>query len=206
LGRWRRVRARLGLAVLVRRSRPLAYAVALCFYAARVLGVRFRTGFDAVVLIALSLTFFLVYNYRSALHSFEDELSTVSGFTSVALDSTQMIMSERGARQDALLSFSDNIKLRMWYGPQFFAVVDEWLAHGASLRGTFLDGAIRILPSWASENKNLIADDYKLEDALVRTGRFPDIDLGPLPWLQWLYELGGFACSWAVCSTRALCG
>jgi hypothetical protein len=171
---------------------PLAYSVALCFYAARVLGVRFRTSFNVAVLIALPLVLFLVFNYRNALRTSGNPLASVSDFASVAVDSTQSIVSERGARQDAIVNWSDNIKLRLWAGPQFFAVVDEWLDHGASMQGTFWEGVIRSLPSWVIENKNQIANTHKLEEALVRTGRFPDVDLGPMPWLQWLFELGWF--------------
>jgi hypothetical protein len=169
---------------------PIGFAVALCFFAARVLGLRFRPGLSAAVVVALPLAFFLVFTYRTALHNSTDQVASVRGLTSLAVDSTQEVVNHGSARQEAMVHFSDNARSRLWYGPQFFAVVDEWMDSGAGFHGTFLDGIIRTLPSWFFESKNRLADEYNIELELLHTGRFPDIDLGPTPWMQWLFELG----------------
>jgi hypothetical protein len=171
---------------------PIAYAVVLCFFAARVLGLKFNPRITLAAFVALPLAFFLVFNYRTALRNSSAPVSSMAGLTSVAVDSTQAVVSQGSTRSEAIQGFSDNARIRMWYGPQFFAVVDEWLVGGAGLHGTFLDGIIRSLPSWVFDSKNQLADDYAIETQLVRTGRFPDVDLGPTPWMQWLFELGAF--------------
>jgi hypothetical protein len=40
------------------------------------------------------------------------------------------------------------------------------------------------------KGKNDLAEDLNFELLMLETHRFPDIDLAPTPWMQWLYELG----------------
>ena len=168
----------------------LAYAACGCFFVARSVGLRFRPIVAAGVIACTPVLFFLIFTYRSALHESTAPTLSLGDFMQVAVTTTGEVFSQRDARETALTSFSDNTKLRLWYGTQFFTVVDEWLDNGAGFHGTFLEGIIRSLPSWLFPGKNELADEYHIEGQLLRTGRFPDMDLGPTPWMQWLFELG----------------
>jgi hypothetical protein len=170
--------------------RSLAYAAGVCFFIARGLGLKFRPSIAVGVGVALPVAIFLAFTYRGALQSSNMRTSSFSDFMGVAMDATETVVIYQDKRSDAVDSFSDNAKLRLWYGPQFFAVVDLWTDTGAAFRGTFLEGLIRTLPSWFFPAKNQLADQYAIEPNLIQSGRFPDIDLAPTPWMQWLYELG----------------
>jgi hypothetical protein len=168
----------------------LAVAVGVAFFLARALGLRFRLDVSVAAIVALPAVLFLVFTYRSALSATEGQVSSVSGFASVALESTQAVMSQDATRSRALTNFSENTKSRLWYAPQFYTVVDEWDDHGAALAGTFWEGIIRTIPTAVFADKNDIADNFGLELQLEKTNRFPEADLSPTPWMQWLYELG----------------
>lgn len=168
----------------------LFYTAVIWFFVARISGMRFRPSLVAAVALGMPLGFFLMFTYRTALAETSSDFSSLSDFTSVATDSTSAVMRQAGARNRAVLSFSENVKVRVWFGPQFFTVVDEWLDHGAAYRGTPLDNVIRLVPTAIFPEKNAIADEYKFESTVLRTGRFPQMDLSPTPWMQWLYETG----------------
>jgi hypothetical protein len=168
----------------------IGYAAGGCFFVARAVGLRFRPAVSIAIIAALPLVFFFMFTYRNALRESVTPMVTVSDFVDVAVDATSNVLADEELRYSAVTSYSENTKLRLWYGPQFYAVVDEWMDGGAGFHGSFLEGMIRIFPSWLFPGKNDIADQYNIEALLVRTGRFPDIDLGPTPWMQWLFELG----------------
>lgn len=168
----------------------IGFAMGLCFLTARTLGLKFRASYSLAAVAALPIAFFLVFTYRSALGKSTERVASVSGFTSLAVNSTEAVVSQRSTREDAISSFQNNTRSRLWYGPQFFAVVDEWLSVGSEFHGTFFDGIIRTLPTFVSDSKNELADEYSIEIHLKETNRFPDIDLGPQPWMQWLFEFG----------------
>lgn len=168
----------------------LAYTAVIWFFVARVSGVTFRPTLIAGAALGLPLAFFFMFTYRTALAESSSEFSSLSDFTTIATDSTSAVVQQAGVRNRAVLSFSDNVRVRVWFGPQFFTVVDEWLDHGPAYRGTPLDNVIRLLPTVLFPEKNAIADEYKFESAVLRTGRFPQMDLSPTPWMQWLYETG----------------
>jgi len=169
---------------------PMAFAACVCFFVARRVGFKFRSGIAVSVAVALPVLFFLIFTYRNVLQSSNTRTTSIFDFMSVAADATGTIVTQEDARDAAVTQFSDNAKARLWYGPQFFVTADLWMDNGPALRGTFLAGVIQALPSWLSSTKNRLAESYSLEPILVQSGRFPDMDLSATPWLQWLYEFG----------------
>jgi hypothetical protein len=168
----------------------IAFAVGVVFCFARLAGMRFRMRWAAPMVLAIPVFFVIVFNYRNVLT--ESGLKTVSltGLTSVASNSaTDLAMGEE-RRSRTMTSFSENLRARLGMGPQFFTVVEGWLADGSALEWTFLDGMIKAIPSALLPDKNDLAESYNFELALQRTGRFPLVDRAPSPWMQWLYELG----------------
>ncbi|HTU60716.1 MAG TPA: hypothetical protein VMF89_19825, partial [Polyangiales bacterium] len=45
-------------------------------------------------------------------------------------------------------------------------------------------------PTLLMSDKIEVANDINFEVMMIQSQRFPDIDLAPTPWMQWLYELG----------------
>ncbi len=168
----------------------IAFAVVVCAFLARRLGMKLTMFVPVAIGLGLPLVFVLVLAYRNALSSSEENISSLSGFVAVAADSTGSVVAHDEARSAAVTSFSENARTRFWSGPQFFAVVEEWLENGSTVRWTFLEGIVRSLPSAIFPAKNEIADRFGLEDHLKSTGRFPDVDLGSMPWQQCLFEFG----------------
>jgi hypothetical protein len=133
----------------------------------------------------------LIMIYRNALATSEDSADTVSvgHLLTVASDATSSL-SEQEAQTDAVDLVSGNVRVRMWYGQQFCVLIDQWLDDGAALRGTFFSGIISSVPTLLMSNKVELANDLNFEVLIIQSQRFPDIDLAPTPWMQWLYELG----------------
>ncbi|MET0385840.1 MAG: hypothetical protein ABW321_07770 [Polyangiales bacterium] len=168
----------------------IAFSAALGFYYARSAGYRVSIVRSAVVLAAVPIAFLLVFAYRNAVQGSEEQVVLFSDLTSMASNSASDMIATGDSRDRALGDFSDNVRIRAAVGLQFFAVVENWLSHGAAFEWTFADGLIRVLPSYLFPGKNELAMNYGFEGALKRTGRVPDVDLAPTFWMQWLFEFG----------------
>ena len=167
----------------------IAYAAGIVFFFTRLSGKQLRLRWAIPVVVSVPLLFLIVFTYRSGLGDVEGTAS-LGDLTSVASNTTAELATADDRRQHAVTNFSDNLVIRLGMGPQFFAVVEYWMDHGPALEGSFLDGTIRTLPSLFFPWKNDLASTYTFETLLQRTGRFPDVDLAPTPWMQWLYEFG----------------
>jgi hypothetical protein len=169
----------------------LAVAIACCLLLCRGLGFRLRANVLLGLGAALPAVLLLILIYRNALATSEDSADTVSvgHLLTVASDATSSL-SEQEAQTDAVDLVSGNVRVRMWYGQQFCVLIDQWLDDGAALRGTFFSGIISSVPTLLMSNKVELANDLNFEVLIIQSQRFPDIDLAPTPWMQWLYELG----------------
>jgi hypothetical protein len=147
-------------------------------------------GVSIAAALAVPLAFLFVFTYRIALSSADLEIASLSELTSIATSTASTLADGGKDRGQAVADFSANVRVRMGIGPQFYAVVDSWLAHGAALEGTFLDGLISVLPVYIFPEKNQLAVKHNFELTLQRTGILPAVDLSPTPWMQWLYEFG----------------
>lgn len=169
----------------------LALGMLACLLICRAHGMRLRkrtlVGLGLVVPAAMGLT--LVY--RSALVSTEAGASSVGQYISAASKTTSSLGSEE-AQGQAVDMIQENVRVRLRFGQVFYLVVDYWLDTGASMRGTLLSGLIQTLPTVVMSEKNEIANALDFELALLETQRFPNTDLPPTPWMQWLFELGLF--------------
>lgn len=178
-----------GLLFLLGSRTSLTAGLACIFVLCRGLGMRLRAN----VLIGLGVTMpavlMLVLVYRNALAETETETTDVSQFITVASDATSTLNDQKG-QDNALDLVSNNARVRLWYGQQFCVLVDQWLDEGAALRGTLLSGPIQSLPTLIMNDKNEIAMELNFEKLLMDSQRYPSIDLAPMPWMQWLYELG----------------
>jgi len=96
-----------------------------------------------------------------------------------------------------------NLSTRLWYGPQFFAVVSHYLSNGAAFSDTWKEGFINFVPTALFPDKAVAAYDHAIEFELYQTGRFQRVDLSPTPWLHALFDYGvlgliGFAILYAL--------
>lgn len=167
----------------------VAVAVASCLLLCRALGMHLRTNVLVGLSVAVPAALVLILVYRSALANSESESVTVGNLLSIATDATSSL-NDQDAQSDALELVSNNARVRLWYGQQFCVLVDYWLDEGAALRGTMLSGVILSVPTLLVGDKNSLAAELNFETVMVRTQRFPEIDLSPMPWMQWLFELG----------------
>jgi hypothetical protein len=168
----------------------VAVAVASCLLLCRGFGLRLRANVLLTLSVVMPAMLMLIFVYRTALSSAdEDVTSTVGQYISIASDATTSL-NEDEAQSEAIDLFSDNMRVRLWYGQQFSALVDEWLDHGAAMRGSMFSGVILSLPTFFMSKKNDYAVEVNFERLMIATQRFPDVDLAPMPWMQWLYELG----------------
>lgn len=166
----------------------IAVGAAACLLLGRKLKQHLSVTTLALVGVGLPLVFLLMTTYREALRASEGTTSLAS-YVSVATDTTSALNAKE-SRNTAVEGFETNAKRRFWFGQQFCMVVDEWLDHGAALRGTLFAGAVRLVPTIIYPSKNEIADSLEFETTLISLGTFPPIDLAPTPWMQWLFELG----------------
>ena len=163
-------------------SSIMSLVAVLRFTEARPTVGRFGTG--AGVAVALLL---LVLVYRNQMRSDKDAFWS-SPFMAMA-SSTDVVAQTR-----------ENLAVRWGHGPQFFAVVSHYLSRGAAWSDTWKEGAIGLLPT-PSTGKSVRASDYALEFDLVATGRFPFVDLTPMPWLHALFDYGVIGL--AVCAVSS---
>lgn len=170
--------------------RGIVAVVCMGFVFARLTGARVRLSSTLAIIAAVPIGFLVVFAYRSALVTSDQSAGSFSDLTAVATNATAGLAAGDEGSAEAIDDFSENVHLRLDMGPQYFVVVDMWLADGATMAGTLLAGAIRAMPRYLVPDKNEIWADYNFEVALVRTGRLPDVDLAPTPWAQWLYEFG----------------
>jgi hypothetical protein len=168
----------------------IAFAAVMFLIVARLIQLRFSMRVSAFFLVAVPVCSLLVFGYRGELGDSAIEAPTLSALTSIASESTANFAASSDNRARTLTRFSENLRARMAMGPQYLAVVDLWLARGPELGNSFLSGMIRAAPSYWFPAKNQLADTYDFEIALLRTTRFPEVDLSPTPWMQWLFELG----------------
>ena len=119
-----------------------------------------------------------VVAYRNAL-SFDPDLLRRSPLE--ALTST-----DTGAITQTL----ENLATRLWYGPQFFAAVSNYLSSGPALSDTWKEGFINLLPTAIVPDKAVTAQTYAIEFELYETGRFPQVDLSPTPWMHAVFDYG----------------
>lgn len=177
------------LALFLMASRTsIAVAVATCFVLGRKLNLRLNVTALTTVGIGLPLVFVLMTTYREALRASEST-TNIGQYISIASDVTSSLNAQE-RRANAFEGFETNTRRRFWYGQQFCMIVDEWLDHGAALRGSMLAGAVRTIPTVIYPEKNQIASGMDFEMALMALGKFPPIDLAPTPWMQWLFEFG----------------
>jgi hypothetical protein len=167
----------------------VAVAVACCLLFCRGLGLRLRANVIVGLGVALPAALMLILVYRTALGVTHVGVNTVSQYLSIASEAT-VALNEENAQSNAIEMVSNNARVRMWYGQQFCVLIDQWLDEGAALRGTIFSGVISSLPTLLVSDKNALADELNFEVALFQSQRFPEIDLAPTPWMQWLYELG----------------
>lgn len=168
----------------------IVLAMLMCMTLGRKLELRPRLSMMLGVGASVPVLLLLVFAYRQTLSSSEQGATTVSAYVSTAADSTGAVMRDKTTRSDVIVALSENVRSRLWYGQQFSTTVDGWLSHGAELRGSFFAGLIRAAPTFLVPDKNDMANEIEFERLLVASGRFPPIDLGPMPWQQWLFELG----------------
>lgn len=180
-----------GLLFLLGSRTTVASAVACIFVLCRGLGIQLRAKVLVGLGIAMPALLVLILVYRTALAGNESQATNVSQFITVASDATSSLNKQQG-QDDALALVSSNVRVRFWYGQQFCVLVDQWLDEGAMLRGSLLSGTIASLPTLLLKEKNALADDLNFEKLMHDSRRFPAIDLAPMPWMQWLYELGVF--------------
>jgi len=180
----------IALLVLTGGRSGIAYAVGIAFMFARYSALRLRLRWTVPVLLAVPAFFLLIFTYRTSLLASSNETASLGQLTTIASDATNNLARDDEQRALAMSSLSENLRVRLAMGPQYFAVVEGWLANGAMLEGTFQSGLLTMLPSFLFPGKNAIAADTNFETALLRTGRFPYSDLAPTPWMQWLFELG----------------
>jgi hypothetical protein len=178
-----------GLLFLLGSRTSFASGVACIFVLCRGLGMRLRANVLIGLSIGMPVLLGLVLIYRSALAETETIATNVSQFISVASDATAALNEEQ-AQDNAFDLVSSNARARLWYGQQFCVLVDQWLDEGAALRGSLLSGTIATLPTLIMKDKNAASTALNFEKLLLDSRRFPDIDLAPMPWMQWLYELG----------------
>lgn len=167
----------------------LIVALAGCMLICRGLGMRLRAKVLVGLAAALPTVLVLILVYRSALSSTQSESITVGQLFSVASDATRSLNEQEG-QYDALNMVENNARVRLWYAQQFCVLIDLWLDEGAALRGTLFSNVIGALPTALMSNKNELATALNFELAILETHRYPEIDLAPMPWMQWLYELG----------------
>jgi len=92
---------------------------------------------------------------------------------------------------DILAQTRENLAIRWSYGPQFFAVVSNYMSKGPAWSDTWMEGVLGALPTFIVGDKAQRASEHHIEFALVATGRFPDgVDLAPTPWLHALFDYG----------------
>lgn len=178
------------LMLLAGGRRAIAFAAGYAFLFARLSGIRFRLGISIVAALAVPACFFFVFTYRTALSNADIETASLSDLTFIASDTAKTLARGEEVRGHAVLDFSENVRVRMGIGPQFYAVVDSWLAKGPAFEGTYLDGLISVLPVYFFPEKNQLAVKHNLEFTLQAQGILPDVDLSPTPWMHWLYEFG----------------
>lgn len=167
----------------------VAVAIASCLLLCRGLGLRLRANVLLGLSAALPAALVLILVYRNALASSDSDSITVSHLLTVATDATSSL-NEQDGQSEALDLVSSNARVRLWYAQQFSVSVDLWLDEGAALRGTLFANIISALPSLLLSEKNELATDLNFEVVMLGTHRYPEIDLAPMPWMQWLYELG----------------
>lgn len=182
LGSW-------GLLFLLGSRTRVAVAIASCLLLCRCLGLRLRANVLVGLGFAMPAALVLMLIYRSALATSNAETSTVSEYISIASESTGSL-NDTTAQSQAMDLVSNNMRVRLWYGQQFCVLVDAWLDEGAAMRGSLFSGVVASLPTLVMADKNERANELSFERILVQTQRFPEIDLAPTPWMQWLYELG----------------
>lgn len=166
----------------------IAVGVGACMFLGRKLKLNLNTSTLSMVALGLPLVFMLMTTYRDALQVSEGTTS-IGHYLTVASNSTSSLNAKE-SRTHAFEGFETNAKRRFWFGQQFCMIVDEWLDHGAALRGSVFAGAVRTVPTLIYPEKNQIADGLEFETALMSLGTFPRIDLAPTPWMQWLFEFG----------------
>jgi hypothetical protein len=171
----------------------IVLSLLLCLCLGRKLALQPRLRMIAAVGTALPILLLLVFAYRQSLALSHEGATSVSAYLTTAANSTGAVVRDRAVRDEAIVALSENVKSRLWYGQQFSTTVDGWLDHGAEWQGSFFAGAVRAAPTFLVPNKNELANQLEFEGLLYRSGRFPLIDLGPMPWQQWLFEggLGG---------------
>jgi hypothetical protein len=167
----------------------VSVAIASCLLMCRGLGMRLRANVLIGLGVALPAALVLIMVYRDALSASEGGAASVGHLLTIASDATSSL-NEQDAQSDALDLVSNNVRVRLWYGQQFCVVIDQWLDEGAALRGTIFAGVISSIPTLLMSDKNMLAADLNFEAAIIQSQRFPEIDLAPTPWMQWLYELG----------------
>ena len=140
-------------------------------------------GTGAGVAVALLL---LVVVYRNQMASDRDAFWS-SPFAAMA-SSTDVVAQTR-----------ENLAVRWSHGPQFFAVVSNYLSRGAAWSDTWKEGAIGALPTLIVPDKAARANEYVIEFDLVATGRFPFVDLAPMPWLHAVFDYGVIGLAVCAC-------
>jgi hypothetical protein len=167
----------------------VAVAIASCLLLCRGLGLRLRPNVLFGLGAAVPAALVLILVYRSALASSGSDSLTVGDLVTIASEAT-ISLNEQDAQVEALDMVESNARVRLWYGQQFCMLIDQWLEDGAALRGTLFSGVLLSLPTLIMSDKNALANELNFEVVMVQSQRFPDIDLAPMPWMQWLYELG----------------
>jgi hypothetical protein len=90
----------------------IAFAVASGFLFARLSGVRFRLGVSMAVAAVVPACFLLVYTYRTALLETSLEQASLGDLTSIASSSATNLASRDDRRDQAILDFSENMRVR----------------------------------------------------------------------------------------------
>ena len=140
-------------------------------------------GTGAGVAVALLL---LVVVYRNQMASDRDAFWS-SPFAAMA-SSTDVVAQTR-----------ENLAVRWSHGPQFFAVVSNYLSRGAAWSDTWKKGVIGALPTLIVPDKAVRANEHAIEFDLVSTGRFPFVDLAPTPWLHAVFDYGVIGLAVCAC-------
>jgi hypothetical protein len=151
------------------------------FRPALVLGGAAATALVSVALIA----------YRSALLDAGRRTHGLSGQVEAAASAVTET-ADAGDREAVTEDASENVRQHLAYAPQYFVAVDYVLGNGPTLAPTMLRGLVQAIPTFIEPNKNQWVDEIDLESTMVRSGRWPDIDLSPSPLLEWVFVFGVF--------------
>ncbi len=126
------------------------------------------------------------------------------------------VLSDGRERERSWAMSSENLGARLDVGGVTFGVAQYALDHGPRLGGTMLSGLVSFVPSFAWPGKNAVAHALDAREQILKSGRFPDVDMPLSPIAELIYDLGplaplcgllyGACAGWATRRSRAALG